>query len=355
MSSLLVTGGTGTFGRAFVRAALADSQWSRVIVFSRDEVKQHELSQLARGWAGAMKLRMFLGDVRDSMRLRTALRGVDAVIHAAALKRVDQGAYSPGEMIETNIIGTRHVVDQAIEAGVGRVVVVSSDKAVQATNIYGVSKAAAEFYAVHANAYAGRRDGSRTRIAAVRYGNVLGSRGSVLGIWRQQIAEGVPLTITHRAMTRFLMTIEQAVELVNAALWRMRGGEVFIPSLPAATMLTLAKAVMLEQMPLLAAERLKTDDWFRETGLRPGGEKLAEQLLSEEEPRRTRYVQLPPRGDLYIVLPAYHEWTTGDEWLGQSKAVPENLLYRSDFEADGCEMKPEDLLALIAGSEACRA
>lgn len=353
MSSILVTGGTGTFGRAFVRDACAHDRWDRVVVFSRDEVKQAQLYADAEGWVGGGKLRLFLGDVRDFRRLQMAFRGVQAVVHAAALKRVDAGAYSPGELIDTNIVGTRNVVDAAIEAGVAYVVVISSDKAVQATNIYGVTKAAAEFYAVQANAYARIDELHRrlTRISAVRYGNVLGSRGSVFHIWKQQAINGGPLTLTDVEMTRFIMTIEQAVALVNRALSDMAGGEVFVPMLPSARMDVLAEAVVRLCAPLLPAFRDgEGTEWLVETGARPGGEKLSEQLLSEEEPTRTL---MRPTSGIYVVLPTHHDWTKGAEWQGYGDPVPPSFSYRSDSETNRW-LTADDLLALMRETEACR-
>jgi UDP-N-acetylglucosamine 4,6-dehydratase len=329
MSGVLVTGVTGTFGRAFLRAVLGDSRWERVVGYSRDEVKQAGLQQEFGDWG---QLRLFLGDVRDPDRLAMALRGVDTVVHAAALKRVDAGAYSPSEMIHTNIVGTMNVVAAAIHAGVARVVVISSDKAVAATNIYGSTKFCAETYAVQANAY-GHPTG--TKIAAVRYGNVLGSRGSVVHVWREQVARSEPLALTSPEMSRFVMTIEQAVDLVRFALDAMHGGEVVVPILPSAKMVTLARAVGGDAYP------------HRLVGLRPGGEKMAESLLNEEEPARTYQV-----GNYYVVTPSHHDWTSGAEWFAPHGFLPGDFVYRSD--ANTRWLSSDDLRALMAGSEACR-
>lgn len=330
-SSILITGATGTFGRAFLRDCLTSGKWRRVIAFSRDEVKQAELQA---EFGSFPALRMFLGDVRDSERLAIAFSGVDVVVHAAALKRVDAGAYSPSEMIVTNILGTMNVANAAIHAAVKRVVVISSDKSVAATNIYGATKFCAENYAVQSNAYGHARG---THITAVRYGNVLGSRGSVVHIWRSQMAEDKPLTLTDPEMTRFIMTIEQAVALVWYALYETDGGEVVVPLLPAAKMLTLARAVAGEAYPIEV------------TGLRPGGEKKAEALLNEEEPSRTY------RSDNYlIVTPSHHEWTDGERWTtrGGEQWLPDGLTYRSDTVPRWCEVL--ELRDLIKGSIACQ-
>lgn len=325
--SVLVTGGTGTFGRAFIGAALLGQRWRRVIGFSRDEVKQAQLFD-AFGWWDAF--RGFTGDVRDPRRLALAFRGVDAVVHAAALKRVETGAASPTEMIETNVMGTWNVIEAAIDAGVRRVVVVSSDKAVQATTFYGGTKFCAEGLAVQSNSH-GHREG--TCIAAVRYGNVLGSRGSVIEKWRAQAAAGQPLTITSPRMTRFVMTIERAVGLVDYALSDMRGGEVFVPVLPAAEVLALAAAA-LGGGPLGP---------IVETGLRPGGEKLNEALLSEEEPSRTRLVH----ADTYAVAPATQQWCRDVQWPGE--LVASEFQYRSDLAP---RLGVGELVDLLARTEA---
>lgn len=575
MSAILITGGTGTFGRAMVRACLADSRWSRVIVFSRDEVKQ---AQMFEDFGHIAPLKLFLGDVRDQRRLEMAMSGVDVVVHAAALKRVDAGAYSPSETILTNVVGTMNVVNAAINVGVGKVIVISSDKAVNATNIYGatkfctspttrvlmadltwkmaadvvvgdriigvdehvpgpnewrklqpstitkshhftgptvrvktsrapvdvsvdhpflarlpqtganfqwveakdlrdgmiikdigepwedrsdswlagiidgegslsitdtncrvvigqndgpvldrilvelrkakidhkvnvsasdkcvrvtigrinnvlrllgmfrpsrmigridellargyapggakhdatvesitllpngdlvglttttgtlitdglVSHNCAETYAVQANSYGYPRG---TRIAACRYGNILGSRGSVIYRWREQVAREMPITVTDPRMSRFIMTIEQAVELVNFTLDSMLGGEVVLPVLPSAMMTTLAEAVA-------------PDGWPRFTsGLRPGGEKLAESLLNEEEPTRTRRC-----GNYYLVLPSHHDWTEGKGWERTGDFVACDMTYRSD-NADNRWLTVSDLRELVAQTQAFR-
>lgn len=345
MSSILVTGATGTFGRAFLRRALAatsgepwvdadtgytgdaEPTWKRVIAYSRDEVKQ---AGLLDEFPGAPALRTFLGDVRDVERLRIAFRGVDAVIHAAALKRVDAGAYSPSETILTNVIGTMNVVNTAIEAGVKTVVVISSDKAVTPTNLYGASKYCAETYAVQANSYAH----GKTKVMAVRYGNVLGSRGSVLHVWRKQIHDRVPVTITDLSMTRFIMTIEQAVDLVNYAMRYGVGGEVFVPVLPSARMDELAEAVAGSMYPQNVV------------GLRPGGEKMAEALLNDEEVTRTRRL-----GPHLIVTPSRHDWVAGNPW-NTLHSVPAGFQYRSD--TNDHWLSVHELRAMIDETEALR-
>lgn len=323
---LLVSGGTGTFGKAFIRRALLDkeSAWDAVISYSRDEQKA---SQLVEEFGAHAPFKAFIGDVRDSARLKIAMRGVHTVVHAAALKRVDIGAYSPSEIIATNIVGTMNVVNAAIEAGVKCVVVLSSDKAVEATNIYGASKYCAEVYAVQANSYGVP---SGTSIAAVRYGNILGSRGSVIRIWRDQVKRGEPITITDPRMTRFVMTIEDAAQLVEFALRHMRGGEVFVPDLA---------AVSIEELALAAVGKVPQ----KVTSIRPGGEKLAETLLNSEETNRT--VML--RGN-YVVLPTHHDWTT-ESWHGDP--VDPEMVYRSDTAR---HLPFDELKRLIDTTEALR-
>lgn len=321
--SLLVTGCTGTFGRAFIRRALASQRWDRVVGLSRDELKQAAI----REEFGADGPRLFLGCVRDLARMTLAMRGVDTVVHAAALKRVDAGAYSPSEMVATNVLGTMNVIDAAIANGASRVVVLSSDKSVCATNIYGASKYMAECHAISANSYGAS---SGTRIAAVRYGNILGSRGSVVDVWRRQAAYKVPLTVTDAGMSRFAMTIEQATELVEFALEVMQGGEVFLPILPSMRMTDLAAVIGGPDAELLL------------TGTRPGGEKMAEALLNEEEPGRTRLY-----AGRYVIAPSSHEWVARPRWPGT--LVDPRLTYRSD--TNHWWLSRPELWTLLAGTE----
>lgn len=284
MQNVLVTGGSGSFGNACIRQLL-DMGVPRVVCFSRDELKQ---SQMAERFNHDSRLRFFLGDVRDVTRLEQAFHGVDVVVHAAALKRVDAVAYDSEEAVKTNVHGTANVIHAAIEQGVGRVVVLSSDKASRATNFYGATKFLAEHMAVSANTYGYPRG---TRIACTRYGNVMGSRGSVLHLWRDSIASGQPLRLTHPDISRFWMSMGDAVDLVLLALDRMDGGEVFIPKLKALT--------LREMATILAGPGYPVDI----TGLRPGGEKLHEELLSPEEVSRTHDM-----GDVYVIAPSIAHW-----------------------------------------------
>lgn len=310
--SIAITGGTGSLGTALVRALL-DRGVRRIVVISRDEVKQ---SVMAGGLTPdeSFRTRFFLGDVRDRVRMDLALRGVDAVIHAAALKRVESGAYNPSEVVQTNVFGTGVILAAALENGVQRVLLVSSDKATAPTTLYGATKMVAEGLTVGHNVYGAA---SGTLSAVVRYGNVLGSRGSVLHLWRRQAARKQLLTLTEVEMTRFIITMPQAVDFVLSALSRMRGGEIFIPRLPAAKMLDLAAAVSLHYAPEVLP-------WCRVDGPRPGGEKLHEELLTVEEGGRTRWAE-----DRYLVIPSFHPWTT-EPWDGDDPGAAAREGYRSD-------------------------
>jgi UDP-N-acetylglucosamine 4,6-dehydratase len=295
---LLITGGTGALGRALVSHLRSNSLVERLCVLSRDE---HKVRALADQYQEPHPLRWFVGDIRDQDRLKLALQGVDVVIHAAALKRIDAVVNESLELDKTNVRGTVNVLEAALACGVRKVLVVSSDKAVQPTNAYGCTKMLAECHAVGFNAYSKPRGLS---VSCVRYGNVFGSTGSILHIWRQALKEGKPLPMTSPNMTRFHLTIAQAVEFCISSVNRMIGGEIFVPDLPAWRLRDLADA-MLDDTEMncgrdhLAAGRVTV------TGLRPGGEKLAEIMLSEEEPHRTLW-----QDDRYLVMPAHKSWSS---------------------------------------------
>lgn len=299
---MLITGGTGSLGQALTRYLLDTQQPRRILIYSRDEWKQ---SVMADSFGDA-RLRFVLGDVRDRDRLQAVLPGVDVVIHAAALKRVDAIAYNPTEVVLTNVMGTTQVCLAAITAGVGLVVTISSDKAVHPSNMYGCTKQMAEHITTGCNVHGIPQ---RTRLASVRYGNVLGSRGSVVHRFREMSAAGMPLTITDPLMSRFWITLQQACDLILTTLRVMRGGEILLPKLPAAALAAIAEAV---------APGHKWDI----TGLRPGGEKLHERLLSDEESSRTF-----DHGRYYLVAPSPHPWTA-TEWEGVM--VPPGFTYASD-------------------------
>src|SRR5215467_13333239 len=294
---VLVTGGTGSFGKKFVEIMLSEYRPKRLVIFSRDELKQHDMR--TAGFDDP-SLRYFLGDVRDEQRLERALSGVTVVVHAAALKQVPACEYNPFEAIQTNIMGGRNVIDAAINRGVRRVVALSTDKAVNPINLYGATKLCAEKMFVQANAYSGAQD---TRFSCVRYGNVVGSRGSVLPIFMEQRKRG-RITLTDPRMTRFWITLDQGVQFVLRSIEQMMGGEVFVPKIPSMKMTDLADA--------LAPECEHTH-----IGVRPG-EKLHEVLLSEDEARHS--VEL---ADSYVITPM-HPWWKG-ETVPAGKPLPEGF------------------------------
>ena len=273
---LLVTGGTGSFGRCFARTVLAHSKLRKLIILSRDELKQSEM----RNDFPDSRIRFFLGDVRDSDRVRRAFAGVDYVVHAAALKQIPAAEYNPFECVKTNILGAQNVIDAAIDCGVERVVALSTDKASSPINLYGATKLVSDKLFVAGNVYAGDQP---TRFAVVRYGNVIGSRGSVIPVFREQAKTG-KLRITDLGMTRFWITLEHGVELVLRALEGAAGGEIFVPKIPSMRLIDLAKAVAPE------AE-------VEVVGVRPG-EKLHEEMISANDARRT-----VDCGDHYLILP----------------------------------------------------
>jgi UDP-N-acetylglucosamine 4,6-dehydratase len=301
--TVLITGGTGSFGRKFVEVMLADHRPAKIIVFSRDELKQHEMR--AAGFEDPT-LRFFIGDVRDRLRLRRAMHDVDIVVHAAALKQVPACEYNPIEAIMTNIMGARNVVEAALDTGVERVMALSTDKAVNPINLYGATKLAAEKLFVQSNAYAG---GTGTRFACVRYGNVLGSRGSVVPVFRRQ-RQGGRITITDERMTRFWLAIEQGVRFTIAAIERMQGGEVFVPKIPSMRVVDLAKAIA----PGAELEFI---------GIRPG-EKLHEVLISEDESRHTLELD-----EMFVVEPPGALWF-GHSWEEEGRRPDEGFRYASD-------------------------
>lgn len=277
--SILVTGGTGSFGKAFIRRILAADNPRRVIVYSRDELKQYEMMP---EFDGDDRMRFFLGDVRDSDRLKMAFRGVDFVVHAAALKQVPAAEYNPMECIKTNIHGAENVINAAIATGVEKVIALSTDKAANPINLYGATKLASDKLFIAANNITGK---DRTRFAVVRYGNVVGSRGSVVPFFRSLVAAGkTELPITDDRMTRFWITLDQGVEFVLNAFKRMHGGEIFVPKIPSATILDLASAI---------APGLPT----RSIGIRPG-EKLHEVMCPRDDSHLTLEF-----AEHYVIMP----------------------------------------------------
>ena len=306
--SVLVTGGTGSLGKALVRTVLGRFRPKRLIVFSRDELKQYEMAQsLINGDPTA--LRFFIGDVRDLDRLRMAMRGVDFVVHAAALKQIPTAEYNPFEYVKTNIMGAQNVVEAAIENGVKRVIALSTDKAANPANLYGATKLASDKIFIAANNLSGPVG---TRFAVVRYGNVVNSRGSVIPYFNKLVAENAPhIPITDTRMTRFWITLQQAVSFVLSSLAMLRGGETFVPRIPSMKIVEMAAALA----PGLPHEVI---------GIRPG-EKLHEIMITEESGRDTIALD-----DRYIVEPAFAFWSRQPYLDRGAREVPASFSYTSD-------------------------
>lgn len=304
-SNILITGGTGSFGKAFIRHALEKINPRRLVVFSRDELKQYEVRQ---HFGDDPRLRWFIGDIRDERRLARALHGVDYVVHAAALKQVDTAEYNPFEFVKTNILGSQNVIEASIDAGVKRVVALSTDKASSPINLYGATKLTADKLFITGNHYAASYD---TRFAVVRYGNVMGSRGSVIPFFQRLNAEDQPLPITDLRCTRFFITLPQAVEMVIDTFELMQGGELLVPRIPSMKVTDLAYAVAPN------AELI-------DVGLRPG-EKLHEEMISPEEGRRAVTVG---GGKYFIIQPDLASW--GYQVPDDAVPVPSGFAYRSD-------------------------
>lgn len=301
-SSILITGGTGSLGKALVEQLLLESKARRIVIFSRDELKQLELRNYFRNDS---RLRWFLGDVRDLERLKRAFHGVEFVIHAAALKQVDTGEYNPMEFIKTNVLGSQNVIDAAIETGVKKVVALSTDKASSPINLYGATKLTADKLFVAANNYSIPYG---TAFCVVRYGNVMGSRGSVIPYFRQIAESGKPLPLTDKRMTRFWISIQQAVEFVLNSFEIMQGGELYVPRIPSMKLLDLAKAI-------------SPNSEIVEIGMRPG-EKLHEEMISADDSRRTILI-----GERYVVTPVVSEWGYVEP---NGKRMQEGSAFRSD-------------------------
>lgn len=303
---ILITGGTGSFGRRFTEILLADHQPKKIIIFSRDEFKQAEM---AKAYPDAKyNIRYFLGDIRDRSRLYRAFEGVDYVVHAAALKQVPALEYNPIEAVKTNILGADNIIDAAIDAGVKKVVVLSTDKAVNPINLYGATKLVAEKLFIAANAYAG----GKVRFSVVRYGNVVGSRGSVIPLFLELRNKGIKeFPITDLRMSRFWITLEEGVDLVLKALEHSEGGEVFVPKVGSMRLGDLAQAI-------------EPNCKFKIVGIRPG-EKIHETLISEDESRNVKQFN-----GIYIVLPQFPWNKDVEKKYRDYPGVPEGFLYRSD-------------------------
>jgi UDP-N-acetylglucosamine 4,6-dehydratase len=300
--TILLTGGTGSFGKHFCRMMLERYKPKAIRVFSRDELKQHEMKI---EFDSDSRLRFLIGDVRDGQRLKRAMEGADMVVHAAALKQVPACEYNPIEAVKTNVHGAQNVIDAALDTGVEKVVALSTDKAVNPVNLYGATKLCSDKLFIQGNAYAGNK---KTRFACVRYGNVIGSRGSVIPLFLKQKQTGI-ITITDERMTRFWITLDEAVELVAKAFFYMEGGEIFVPKIPSMRITDLAQAIA-------PACKVKT------IGIRPG-EKLHEALTGEDEGRNT----VSYRG-MYVIMPSMSWWSRKN--YTEAEQLPENFIYTSD-------------------------
>ncbi|MBV1872958.1 MAG: UDP-N-acetylglucosamine 4,6-dehydratase (inverting) [Gammaproteobacteria bacterium] len=317
--TILVTGGTGSFGNTFIPMTLEKYNPKKVIIYSRDEMKQWEM---AKKFEGDPRVRFFIGDVRDKERLYRALDGVDYVVHAAATKIVPIAEYNPFECIKTNIIGAMNLIEACIDKGVKRVVALSTDKASSPANLYGATKLASDKVFVAGNSYAGGHD---TRFSVVRYGNVMGSRGSVIPFFLSIKDKGV-LPITDERMTRFMISLEEGVELVWHAFEDMVGGEIYVKKIPSMRVSDLARVIA-------------PDAKQEVVGIRPG-EKLHEQMISEEDSYYT--YEYPEH---YKILPAINNWGSCLERISDGKKVEEGFVYSSETNAEW--MSDEMLLAWI--------
>ena len=320
-ASVLVTGGTGSFGNKFVEIMLSRYRPRRLVVFSRDELKQSEMMARFQHRIDHPSLRFFVGDVRDQARLQRAMHGVDVVFHAAALKQIPSCEYNPFEAIQTNVIGAENVINAAIDAAVRRVVMISSDKAVNPINLYGATKLCAEKLFIQGNAYGYPRG---TVFSVVRYGNVIGSRGSVIPLFAAQRASG-RVTVTDRAMTRFWIRLEQGVEFAIRCAELMSGGEIFVPKISSMRIMELVAAVA----PGCTIEDI---------GIRPG-EKLHEILISEDESRQALECD-----EMFVIEPLYPSWTFRS-WEGGKRPAP-GFRYSSD--ANSVWLSPAEMRELIS-------
>ena len=303
-SSILITGGTGSFGNAFVPMTLKKHNPRRLVIFSRDEMKQWEMAKL---YKDDKRVRFFIGDVRDKDRLSRALSGIDFVVHAAATKIVPTAEYNPFECVKTNIIGAMNLIDASIDQGIKRVITLSTDKASSPANLYGATKLASDKLFISGNSYSGAED---TRFAVVRYGNVMGSRGSVIPFFISQSQTGV-LPITDSRMTRFMITLEEGVELVFHAFNNMIGGEIYVKKIPSMNIMEIASAIAPEAKQEII-------------GVRPG-EKLHEQMIGPEDAPYTYEYE-----EHYKILPAIHNWCEDAKRIDGGKLVDPGFTYSSD-------------------------
>ncbi len=313
---VLITGGTGSFGRRFTETVLQRFHLKKLIIFSRDELKQSEMHRQFP----AKHIRYFIGDVRDRDRLRRAMKGVDIVVHAAAMKQVPACEYNPFEAVQTNVIGGANVIEAAIDNGVAKVLAISTDKAVNPVNLYGATKLCAEKLFVQGNSYSGE---GGTRFSCARYGNVVGSRGSVIPLFVEQRPTGV-ITVTDERMTRFWITLQQGVDFVIQCLGAMEGGEIFVPKIPSMHILELVKAIA-------------PDCEIRYTGIRPG-EKVHEVLVSEDESLGAL------EHDTFYMIPPQHPWWRAASW---TTGTPVQSGFRFSSDANSQWLTVDELRAFV--------
>jgi UDP-N-acetylglucosamine 4,6-dehydratase (inverting) len=307
-STILITGGTGSFGHAFIPITLEKYNPKKIVIFSRDEMKQWEMAKLFKD---DLRVRFFIGDVRDKDRLYRALDGVDYVVHAAALKIVPTAEYNPFECVKTNVVGAMNLIDACIDKGVKRVIVLSTDKASSPTNLYGATKLTSDKLFISGNAYSGEHS---TRFSVVRYGNVMGSRGSVIPFFLSVAKDGV-LPITDKQMTRFMITLEEGVELVWHAFNEMKGGEIYVKKIPSMKVTDIAKAV---------SDNAKLEI----IGIRPG-EKIHEEMISSGDAPYTYEYK-----NHYIILPSINGWSTDSNRMIDGAKVSDDFTYTSDNNND---------------------
>ena len=311
-ASIMVTGVTGSFGNAFIRGVLEKFNPKKLIIFSRDELKQSEMMESFPD-TKYPSMRYFIGDIRDVDRLKIAMREVNYVVHAAALKQVPAAEYNPMECIKTNVMGAENIVMAAMEADVGRVVALSTDKAANPINLYGASKLASDKIFVAANNLSGK---GGTRFSVVRYGNVIGSRGSLIPKVKRLVEEGAPfIPVTDEKMTRFWITVKQGVDVVLSSLEMMEGGEIFVPKIPSMRITDLVN-MLAPAVP------------YQVTGIRPG-EKVHEVMITADDARQT--VELDDR---FIIQPAFDFWADRQSSKPQGTRVEEGFVYSSDNNPD---------------------
>lgn len=322
--SLLITGGTGSFGKRFIQRILSGYTPKKIVVYSRDELKQYEMAKVLSPETYPC-MRYFIGDVRDQSRLYRALAGIDYVIHAAALKHVPAAEYNPFEFIKTNVMGAQNVIDASIERKVNKVVALSTDKACNPINLYGATKLCSDKLFVAGNSYAGAQD---TRFSVVRYGNVVGSRGSVIPFFMNARKTGM-LPITDDRMTRFWITLDQGIDLVFEAFSHMKGGEIFVPKIPSMKVIDLAKS-------------LDPECDITITGIRPG-EKLHECMVGVDDGPNTYDCK-----KFYVIQPSIHKYSAStDGPLSLAKKVPEGFQYTSDNNTDW--LTTDQLTKMLSG------